>query len=275
MHIVQGDRTAERPAVRHRGGGVRARILLEGTPGRPDNFQFSLGLTGRDFLSPRHRHNFEQYRCVLQGRYDFGADGSMTAGMVGYFPEGVYYGPQSSADDTLAAVLQFGGVSGSGYLSLEEVESGMQALARIGEFRDGIFRREDGAPGRRNQDAFEAIWESVNGRPLVYPSSSHAGPSLVDPDALRWAPVDGSRASQKRLGDFAANDTAARLLRLESGTALEVTGRGIYLALSGAGRVDEEPLRPLTAVYLEAAERTLFAAAEPTVLLHYELPVLR
>ena len=146
MRIVQGDQVAPEPAVRHRGGTLQARVLLEGTPCTLGNFQLSLGATGEDFLSPRHRHNFEQYRTVLEGRFDFGQDGFMTEGMVGYFPEGVYYGPQSSSDNTIAAVLQFGGVSGSGYLSAREVNAGMEELKQFGGWVRTVARKDTPVP---------------------------------------------------------------------------------------------------------------------------------
>lgn len=275
MKIVQGDQVAAEPAVRHRGGELRARVLLEGTPGRADNFQLSLGLTGEDFVSPRHRHNFEQYRAVLEGEFDFGRDGVMVEGMVGYFPAGVHYGPQSSADGTLAAVLQFGGVGGGGYLSREQVEAGMEALEALGEFHDGIFRRREGVRGPRNQDAFEAIWEHVSGRRLVYPASEYAGPVMMNPATLEWVPLAGStNVAQKRLGAFAPNCTAARLLELQAGALLQARGRGVYLALSGTGTVMGEPLRRLTAFYVDADDSAAVHADDRVLILHYELPRL-
>ena len=180
MRIVQGDQVQPQPAVRYRPGSLTACILLEGTPGTPGNFQLSLGITGADFLSPRHRHNFEQYRCVLQGGFDFARDGKMQPGMVGYFPEGVYYGPQSSAEDTVAAVLQFGGVSRNGYLGAAEVNAGMAALQQHGVFEKGIYRRTGPDTGHRSQDGFEAIWEHVNRRPDRF--SGLAALPMHDPD---------------------------------------------------------------------------------------------
>jgi hypothetical protein len=274
MKIAQGDQVAPQPAVRHRGGDLQARVLLEGTPGTAGNFQLSLSATGEDFVSPRHRHNFEQYRFTVEGAFDFGADGEMTEGMVGYFPEGVYYGPQSSANDTLAAVLQFGGVSGNGYLSAQQVDDGMEALQEVGEFENGVFRRREGS-GRKNQDAFEAIWEQVNGRRVAYPASSYTAPALLNPSQLAWVAMNGAaELAEKRLGLFGANRTGVRMLKLEHGARFEAAGRGVYLVLSGAGTVADEPLRALTAFYVEAGESASVRAREPVWVLHFELPVL-
>lgn len=275
MQIAQGDEIRPEPAVRHRGGSLRARILLEGTPGSADNFQLSLGSTDADFVSPRHRHNFEQYRAVITGRYDFGADGAMSEGMVGYFPEGVHYGPQSSADGTLAAVLQFGGPSRCGYLSAAEVDAGRQSLERLGEFREGVFRRRAGVAGRKNQDAFEAIWEFVNERALEYPASPYDAPTLVDPAAMSWQPLAGMPGvAEKRLGAFPANDTSMRLVRVDADASFDAAGRGIFLVCSGAGTVADVPVRRWTALHLEAGEQATIAARERCQLIHFELPTL-
>jgi len=275
MQIVQGDQVAPEPAVRHRGGALNARILLEGRVGSPGNFQLSLGLTGSDFISPRHRHNFEQYRIVLEGSFDFGRDGTMTPGMVAYFPEGVYYGPQKSADHTVAAVLQFGGVSGNGYLSAAQVSDGMTALMVDGDFEKGIYRRREDVPGRRNQDAFEAIWEYVKGRKMTYPESNFAGPAMIDPALVDWAAVGGANlVHEKALASFSSAQTGVRLLRLAPDGALSVQGRGVFLVLSGSGTVAGQPARRLTAFELEAAEDVALTADEEMTVVHYALPVL-
>ncbi len=273
MKIVQGDQIAPEPAVRHRGAGLEARILLEGTAGSAGNYQLSLGQTGEDFKSPRHRHNFEQYRIILDGSYDFSRDGLMTQGMVAYFPEGVYYGPQSSTDKTLAAVLQFGGTSGSGYLSAEQVGAGMEELQAVGQFEKGVFRRNADVPGRKNQDAFEAIWEHVNGRPMSYPESSFSNPVMMDPGKSEWAAV-AEGVAEKRLGRFAASDTGVRLVKLQPGTATSIAGRGLLLVLSGTGHAGGQTLRHLTAIELQAGDSVALRAEAETVLVHYELPLL-
>ena len=67
--------------------------------------------------------------------------------MVGYFPEGMAYGPQSQdPDDTpMTVVLQCAGASGGGYLSRNEVKAGMEALQEFGTFEGGVFRRQAGS----------------------------------------------------------------------------------------------------------------------------------
>ena len=122
MKIVQGDQLEWVRGLEYRGGTFHYRNLMEGTPGTIDNFQLSMGRNDKDFVSPRHRHNFEQFRFQLEGDLNFARDGKMTPGMLGYFPEGASYGPQTSEATAMTIVLQFGGPSGSGYLSRKEVK---------------------------------------------------------------------------------------------------------------------------------------------------------
>ena len=117
MKIVQGDEIEWVRGLEYRGGTFHFRNLMEGTAGTIDNFQLSMGRNDKDFVSPRHRHNFEQFRFQFEGDLNFARDGVMTPGMVGYFPEGTFYGPQTSEATATTFVLQFGGSSGQGYLS--------------------------------------------------------------------------------------------------------------------------------------------------------------
>jgi hypothetical protein len=277
MKIVQSDDIPLVRGLEHRGGMFHSRRLLEGEPGTLGNFQLTLGITGGDFYSPRHRHNFEQFRCQIEGTLDFARDGKMRPGMVGYFPEGVPYGPQSQEPDEkpLTAVLQFGGPSGSGYLSAAEVAAGRDELMKIGVFKDGVFRRNDDVAGRRNTDGYQAIWEHVHGQPMRYPKGRYEKPVFMDAANFTWMPAaDEPGVAERLLGVFTERRTAAAFLRLEAGAAHAATGDGIYLVISGSGRAGEQPYRRFTAVHLRRGETLRFAADAPSVLLHYTLPDL-
>jgi hypothetical protein len=276
MRIVQTDEIPLKRGLEHRGGTFHGRIMVEGDAGALDNFQLSFGQMGGDFNSPRHRHNFEQIRYQLEGVLDYGRDGKLVAGMVGYFPEAVYYGPQSQ-DPEIACktiVLQFGGASGSGYLSQAEVKAGMQALQQEGEFKDGVFRRADAA-GKRNVDGYQAIWEHVNERPMVYPKPRYPQPIFMDPANYEWVPVEGAPGvCEKLLGVFTERRSEAGFLRLDPGASFTVRGKGVYVVTRGMGTVGGEPMRALTTVYLAAGETATFTAREETELLHFGLPNL-
>jgi hypothetical protein len=77
MKIVHGD---EVPCVTNTGEGVRSgqvgkQFLLFGDPASPGNFKFGLFRQYGDFESPRHRHNFCQFRVQIEGECDFDVPG--------------------------------------------------------------------------------------------------------------------------------------------------------------------------------------------------------
>jgi hypothetical protein len=277
MKIVQTDEIPLKRGLEHRGGIFHGRIMVEGAPSALDNFQLSFGQMGGDFNSPRHRHNFEQIRYQLEGVLDYGRDGKLTAGMVGYFPEAVYYGPQSQdpAIPCKTIVLQFGGASGSGYLSQSEVKAGMEELKQEGEFKDGVFRRRADVEGKRNMDGYQAIWEHANGRAMVYPKPRYPQPIFMDPGNYEWVPVAGQPGvSEKLLGVFTERRSEASFYSLDADARFTAQGKGVYVVVRGAGSAGDQPLRSLTTVYLESGETVTFTAREAIDLLHFGLPNL-
>jgi len=277
MKIVQGEELQWQRGLEHRGGIFHNRLLMEGEPGTVDNFQLSMGRMGGAFFSPRHRHNFEQIRFQLDGELDFARDGRMKTGMVGYFPEGMFYGPQSQDPEgtPITIVLQMGGASGSGYLSRAEVKAGMDALQPEGEFKDGVFRRHKDVPGKRNVDGYQAIWEHVNRRPMVYPKPRYSRPFMMDPENYIWAPVEGAAGvAEKLLGVFTERRTEAAFLRLEPGAVHTVAGRTILVVTKGSGTVEGQPFRHLTTIYVPRGERATFTAREGSEMLRLGLPDL-
>jgi hypothetical protein len=276
MKIVQGDELEWTRGLEHRGGTFHFRNLMEGTPGTLDNFQLSMGRNDKDFVSPRHRHNFEQFRFQFEGDLNFDRDGKMMPGMVGYFPEGAAYGPQTSEATATTFVLQFGGASGSGYLSRKEVKQGMDELKKFGTFEGGVYRRNEGVPGKRNVDGYQAIWEQANDRPMEYPKPRYPGPIMMDSGRYAWVPVPGSPGvSEKLLGVFSERRAEAGFFKIERGATLRGSGRAIYVAIRGKGKVDDTSLRAFTTVFLDYGEDATFTADEETELLHYRLPDLR
>ncbi len=275
MKIVHADEVEWKRGLQHRGGTFHYRHLLNGTPGTPGNFQFNVGQLEGDFSSPRHRHNFDQFRFQLEGTMNFDRNGKMTAGTFGYFPEGAPYGPQSSDGRSSTAVLQFGGASGSGYLSREEVAAGTAELKKYGTFEGGIFRRNDDVEGRRATDGYQAIWEHAHGERMEYPKPRYRDPIMVDPANYEWLPVAGQAGvAHKPLGTFTERQCAAELLRLERGAAYRADGRSVYLVLRGSGVVGDAAFRPLSAFHLEDGERAELVARDETEILRLTLPDL-
>ncbi len=275
MHTVHADEVEWKRGLQHRGGTFHYRHLLNGTPATAGNFQFNIGQLEGDFSSPRHRHNFDQFRFQLEGTMNFDRNGKMAAGTFGYFPEGAFYGPQSSDGRSTTAVLQFGSASGSGYLSREEVQAGTEELRKFGTFKDGIFRRNDDVEGRRNVDGYQAIWEHRHGTRMEYPKPRYRDPIMVDPDNYEWLAVPGTTGvAEKPLGTFTERQCAAALIKLARGATYRAGGRSVYLVLSGTGIAHEGPYRQYTAFQLDEGEHAVCVAREETELLRLVLPDL-
>jgi len=271
----------ERQHVRE--GIFRSRRILNGIAGAPGNFSLQLGVTP-NYYSPRHRHNFDQIRYQLDGEFDFAADGVMQSGSIAYFPEGTYYGPQASAAANSTLVLQFGGASGSGYISPEEYERASAALLKHGTFAKGIYTRPGPDGSKINKDAYEAVWEEVNGRSLVYPPQRYQRPVFMNPESFAWMPLDGQmEVSWKHLGQFSERRTRIRFFKVEPGSALELEENSIYFATKGLGGVSsKDRARPANferhaTIHLAPGDHaTLLASgAEPVELLHIGLPDFR
>lgn len=219
-----------------RAGLFRSQALLNGPEGTRENFFLQLSFTYSDFHSPRHRHNFDQVRVQLQGDADFARDGMMRPGTVGYFPEGVFYGPQSIGGASATLVLQFGGASGSGYICEERFQQGVQELKQFGSFEGGVFRRAKEDGGRKNQDAYEAVWEHIHGRRMAYPRSEHAQPVFMHPDDFAWADEPGvPGVRRKLLGVFSARATRLSVIGLAAGASAALAPNAIAFVLAGEG----------------------------------------
>ena len=271
MQIVQG---ADMPFVMRnnpRGGSFEMKSLLEGTPGTKGNFLLTLSRTFADFASPRHRHNFDQVRVQISGESAFGRDGTMRPGVVGYFPEGTFYGPQSAEGEAIVLVLQLGGASGNGYMAEAQLQAGMAALKTVGTFEGGVFSRLTGE-GRKRQDAYEACWEHWSGRRMDYPAPRYAAPVLMLPEGFAWVnQVDG--VATKRLGGFNEAGTELLMLRVEAGATGALTGAALVYGLAGTGRLGADPVKPGTALHLAAGEKIEVAAGSELELLVIRLPV--
>jgi hypothetical protein len=277
MKITQGDQQPFTRALQFRGGTTHFRHLLQGDEGTAGNFMLVIVRSEGDFFSPRHRHNFEQYRYVLDGQLNYSRNGKLTKGMLGYFPEGVMYGPQTQDKDkfSLALILQFGGTSGNGFLSRREVDAEENKLRKIGEFKNGVFHRNPGVPGKKNMDAMQAIWESANGRPLEYPKPRIVTPPFMDPANYEWTKVDGASGVSERLFAVSAErGSELRMLKIEAGSRYTLRGRAVYFTMSGSGTVGNEPLRTQTSIYTDTGESVEVSATETVEILQLGMPNL-
>ena len=237
----------------HRQGGMAHKVLFEGEEGSVDNYVLVLADESKDYYSPRHRHAWDQVRFCLTGSVPIGKDLAVDAGEVAYFPEGVPYGPQQGGPDRIELLLQFGGASGLGYLSAAQLRQARAELAEVGSFEKGVFRRTSGE-GPRNQDAYEAIWRHVTGRPIVYPKPRYKGPIVMRPDGFGWRD-QAAGVRSKLLGGFPE--------------------RRLIFVRHGEGQCGGETYREQSAVRLEPGEAAAFTAAADTELFVIAAPPVR
>jgi hypothetical protein len=198
----------------------------------------------------------------------------MAPGTIGYFPEGAFYGPQGpDVGDTYTATLQFGGPSGSGLLTPEQSAAAKKELLKTGFFKEGVFHRNPDVPGKRTMDGFEAVWEQINGRALVYPEPQYATPVMMHPDNYQWMPfAAASGVEEKLLGVFTGCQIPCALYRLQPGAAFPAQGRGIFMVMSGHGAVEGDTFRRFTSVYLDSGETTRFTADQVSEILLLGMP---
>jgi hypothetical protein len=280
MDMQHGDQTAWECVSGHRGGGIEFRHLLAGREGAPDNHHLSMWRENGGFFSPRHRHNFDQVRICLEGEVNVGPGETIRPGGIGYFPEGVSYGPQDSQVASVGVVMQFGGASGAGFVSQRQMADAFAELKEQGTFEGGVFRRErtGAAPGTRlNQDGYEAIWEHVTGRRLAYPAPRYSAPFIMYPESYEWVPDPAQPGvAQRHLGTFTERHVELAILRLAAGAVCTLPARPgtrVHFALTGAGSAAGEPYRALSAWEAASGETIALRAAAESEIFIAGLPI--
>ncbi len=253
----------------HRQGAMAHKVLFEGEEGSPDNFAWAMANEGADYYSPRHRHAWDQVRLCLEGSIPISRDLRIDAGEVGYFPEGVPYGPQEGGPDRLTLVLQVGGTSGLGYLSARQLRVAREALSHEGAFEGGVFRRSSGE-GKKNLDAYEAIWRHVTGQPIDYPEPRYKTPVILRPRGFGWQGVAGSAGVRRKpLARFPDRGLELDFVALDPGAQWRLPAapeRRLVFVRSGEGRCDDEAYEPFSAVRIEPGSAAAFAAGSATEL---------
>jgi len=238
------------------GGEVAHKRLFEGEEGSPDNYMLVMSKEPKSFFSPRHRHPWDQIRFCLEGRIPIAKGLFVEGGEIAYFPESAHYGPQEGGDDRIVVLLQFGGASGQGFIGPDRVKQARLELEKEGRFEGGIFTR-DAAEGRRNWDAYEAIWLHVNGGELSYAPPAYKTPIVMRPDALPWRPSSEEGVSVRRIGVFPHRGLSLDAWRIEAGARHQIpAARALRLLFvtEGDGTMSGEELRRWSAVRLKPGE---------------------
>jgi quercetin dioxygenase-like cupin family protein len=277
-HAEESDKARASNAIR--GGAREFKTLLAGEEGSPNNFKLSFVRQSGALDIPRHKHNFDQVRMCLEGeRQNYGKNKWIEPGELVYFPEGTPYGPEKSASHRLSITLQFAGASGSGYVGTQRMQAAMAEMRKFGTFDGGVFTRGGAlaAGQRRNQDSFEAIWEFVHQRKIVYPKPRYDEPVRIRPQNFAWLPLDGQKGvATKSLGVFSERRSEIAMMRLDAGAegalaAAAATRIGFVTA--GAGAANGRALRKHTAFTVERGEACRLAGGDGMELLLITLPL--
>lgn len=234
----------------HPTGNIAFQHMLKGDPASRDNFMYILGRQDADFYLRRHRHNFDQIRLPIRGTMNHGDGIVLGEGEVAYIPEGLAYGPQDdpvapyAPGERLQLVLQFGGASGNGFMSIEQRRQARKELAARDV--DGI------RPG------LNAIWKHVFGTPLKYARPRYKTVIIADPKQFNWLRVAGAEGvDRKFLGAFSERGVWVELTRLRAGatwSSIDVRARRLLVVLSGNGRIGSSAIERLTALDCEPGE---------------------
>src|SRR5579884_1723021 len=235
----------------HPTGNIAFHHFLKGDPEARDNFMYVLARQDADFFMPRHRHNFDQIRLPICGDMNLGDGFVLSEGQVGYFGEGMPYGPQSDPlgesrpGERLQLVLQFGGASGYGFMSIEQRRQAWKALEQFGQFEGPNYRHQDG----HVEWGLNAIWRHVFGEVLKYPRPRYREPVIVDPRSFNWLPLAGARGvDHKYLGAFSERAVWVEYIRVRPGaqwTSTDERARRLFVVLSGDGTAADQPISRL------------------------------
>ena len=260
-----------------REGTLNQKFLLMGEDGSPNDYLLNVGLTGSGgWGTPRHRHNFDQIRYVLKGKYPVSPHKQMGEGSVAYFPESVHYGPQDRPDGLEMMVIQFGGASGSGFMSTPKREAANDALKAKGTFKDGIFTWVDDKGQKHNMDGSAACYEEATGKKLVFAPPRYDDVVVMEAEAYDWLATGVPGVSSKRVGSFTERNVEIGFLKLDAGATWNTGKRDqiqVLFMATGSITVDGKTYGDQTGIELLPSDAPVdIKASQPSVFFTVTLP---
>lgn len=222
MRVGTAEDTHSEAVGSMREGVLDQKHLLFGTDGSPNNYDLNMGLTGGGgWRTPQHRHDFDQVRYVIKGALPYTETDVLEEGWVGYFPESVHYGPQERPEGLQTMVLQCGGASGRGYLSVAQREAVNAELAKTGEFKKGLYTYTDDNGQVQTLDGSQAIFEKAMGRKLEFATPRYTDVIAMNPDAYEWQPTSDAGVQEKWLANFTERNFRLGFVQLEAGAVYQ------------------------------------------------------
>lgn len=259
-------------------GDIDEKVMLEGKQGTPGNYRLLLEEPITDWITPRHRHDFDQVRFAMKGDLDYAPGKVLPEGWVAYFPEGVYYGPQVKKTGISLALFQFGGASGHGYSSNKQKKAAYDAMLAEGKFENGVFTYVDQEGKTHNQDAAEARRERIIGKKVEY-KPRYDEIVIMNPANYDWLPhPKAAQVECKWLGCFTEREIRIGFIRLAADARVDFGLHGapeMVLVSRGAVRLDNlnRAYGANSALSFEKNEGPIpVTAAEPSELFVVQLP---
>lgn len=212
------------------------------------------------YLSPRHKHTFQQVRFLVDGKMRYGKE-IYEAGDCLYIPEGAAYGPitpvstrDGGSENMHFVDIQFEGPSGIPYPHPDVVVDAQRALAETGEFDDGVYTFANG----RKRDAYEAILEHITGEPVKYPPSRLDTYVVMRTGSFPWIESSHlSGVSQRHMGYFFECGPNVKMMTIKAGSKLPAgspDGHRAMFLLNGKLTFNGEEFSPLSYFVLPDAK---------------------
>ncbi len=261
----------------HRDGDIQFNRLFTGKVNTPGTYEFNMTYFNGPYYTPRHSHNHDQLRFAWDADYNNSPDQDIPQGWIAYHPESAPYGPQVVENTPKVLSLQFGGPSGVGFMTYDQVDQAGRELRESGRFEDGKYITVDVDGIEHSSDSWEAVFEHATGRKPEYPEARTDRPILFNPHAYKWLPVDGEPGvSRKLLGVLNERELAIGFLAWDKGARHRLAGHKapvIVFVMSGLLQVGDQELTPNGAVLVEVGdEAELVGSAERTEAYYIELP---
>jgi hypothetical protein len=222
------------------------------------------------FSAPRHKHNFDQIRYVVSGSPDFGHYQVASHGQSAFFPAGAAYGPET-IEEAEILLIQWG----EHWMTRAEHDETYASMQQVGEFRDGYYVTVDAAGKEQRADGRNAVWETFNGRKLVYPTPRYPQPVIMEPEGFEWRPVSRG-VSGKVMGRFTEDDVYVGNYRWDEGDGLLTMGperTQLLWIIDGKLTVDGASYDRSTVIFSEFLETTRLAGAAGTEAVVFGLPL--
>lgn len=262
----------------HPTGNIAFHHMLKGDPASRDNFMLILGRQDADFYMPRHRHNFDQIRFPIRGTMNHGDGVVVGEGEVAYIPEGLPYGPQDdpvapyAPGERVQLVLQFGGASGYGFMSIEQRRQALRELERDGTFDGPYYRRKDGTSAW----SLNAVWEHVFGTTIRYPRPRYRSIVLANPGRFNWLRVAGATGVHRKfMGAFSERGVWIEMVRIRENatwSSADPAAKRLVVVLAGEGDASGASIGKLTAIELDPSEPLALTAKTQLELFLIGLP---